>query len=76
MSYRALTAPSIVAPIAIQSHRECFIEKPSRAPRREMKKSDAKPSSTPAHWSALSRSPNTTSAPTSTITGREALMGP
>ena len=39
-------------------------------------KGDANPSSMPAHWSRLSRSPKISKAPTSTITGLVALMGP
>ena len=42
-------APKNVAPIDIHIHFECFIEKPSLAPMRDMKNSDAKPRVMPNH---------------------------
>ena len=49
---------------------------PSRRLERLSRKSDTRASATPVHWQALRRSPKIAKAPTSTITGRVALIGP
>ena len=49
---------------------------PSFLPLLLKRKNDTTANSTPIHCHTLRRSPNTSIAPTSTITGRVALMGP
>ena len=54
----------------------CAKSTPSRRLERLSMKSDTSASRTPVHWQAFSRSPKTSMAPTSTMTGRVALIGP
>ena len=76
LSYSPLTAP-VTAARAMQSIQTlCAKSTPSRRLERLSMKSDTSASRTPVHWQAFSRSPKTSMAPTSTMTGRVALIGP
>ena len=76
LSYSPLTAPNAAAPTIIHIQWSRLKSMPSFLPLWLSIRNDITASSTPAHCHRFSRSPNTSSAPTSTITGRVALIGP
>ena len=76
LSYSPLSAPSAAASTRKNIHLLCLKSMPSFLPLRLSRKNDTADSPTPIHWYILRCSPNTTTAPTSTITGRVALIGP
>ena len=76
LSYSPLTAPNKAAITRKKIHLLCLKSIPSRRPLLLNIKKDMAASVTPAHCQPFKRSPNTSKAPTSTITGRVALIGP
>ena len=76
LSYSPLTAPKAAAATIIHIQLLVLKSMPSFLPLRLSMKNEATASNTPIHCQTLSRSPKNRNAPTSTITGRVALIGP